>query len=275
MLRNRKTKKISKNKENDAKIAKYTRWLTGFTFLLFIATLALASIAFSQYKVDLKMSDITSDFYTYHSPDAAVIDGYVTNLYVLNNNSTKMYISVVGLASVYNSALSDDVALVKKMDLGNSYKQFKDEIIITYIVDMETGEVLQQKEILFVRNDTVHVEGNIFPISINSGESEYIPILISYVRDTPFEANSTIDLEINANATQLEVIHPINKTILYTMAAFSPINITYIMGEDTAIVKVDNHTSYNANVRYTEDENIYRDWKYRFLLQYGKGAFVV
>ena len=273
MSRNRNIKKTSKN---DAKIVKYTRQLTLFTLLLFIATLALASIAYLQYNVDLKMSEITSDFYTYHSPDASVIDGYVTNLYVLNNNSTKMYISVVGLASVYNSALSDDVALVKKMNLRKNYKPFNDEIImIASIVDMGTGEVLQRQEIPYVRNGTVNVEGNIFPISINSGESEYIPILISYVRETPFEENNTIDLEIDTNVTQLEVIHPTNKTILYTMTAFSPINITYIMGKDTAIVKVDNHTSYNANVRYTEDENTYRDWKYKFLLQYGEGAFVV
>jgi len=252
---------ISKNRflkeENRKKLKSFS------SILMIIFTLLLVLVAFLQYNVNLKISEsnekltkITTEFYKYHPPEVILIKGEVIKLYVLKDR-TGTYFTIVGLASVYNSALSDDIALIE-----NKY--------IEHSNPLKTIENNGSSTI----EGNLYIEGNIFPIPLNPGDSSDFPLLATFKTDDLISQNFTFNITLDSTVSTIEVIHPINKTILDNLTAFEPINIVYLMGSDEAIVKKNGHNK-SIQVRYTDDTDLYHGWKQTFLSNYGTGSFLI
>lgn len=235
---------------------KISKELANYTKILAIATIILAIATILLVFVNQNLTDITKEYYKYNSPDVSLIEGYIAKLYVLrDNNSGSTYFTILGMSSVYNSALSRDVALLKQKNLGNSFNLSKSNKI--------------------GRNDTISIEGSSFPIPISPGESpKNVPLLITYKKERIINTNATVELEIDEKISIIEVLHP-NKTILTNLTSLKPMNIIYTMGKDTAIVKMNDGGIYNIDVRYTEDKETYEKWKITFLRPYGISALII
>ena len=82
---------------------------------------------------------------------------------------------------------------------------------------------------------------------------------------------SACNITMKANITNIEVIHPISKKIMANLTTAEPVDIKYVVGQDIAHVNL-NASTYSIGVRYTEDKEIYLNWKRRFLASYGTGS---
>lgn len=259
---------------DENELVKVTRWL-------FYATVILALVAALQFAGTLKiadsnekMTDITEIFYEYHPPNVTLIDGSFAKLYVLKQNGSNTEISVVGIASVYNSALSDDVALVKKNVYSTPYYPLSEAKFIFYIVNNTTGDIYSTTEVPIIINDTLFVEGNSFPLPVNPGSFTYIPIMLTIKSNSDVPLNKSINFTIDHNHTRFEVVHPTTKKQISNFSSCETSHITYIMGENIAHVTEITGREYIVDVRYTEDKEVYTEWKNIYLLQYGRGALV-
>lgn len=259
--------------KNYPKILAYATIVLAFaTVVLAIATGILAIETIKLSNSNEKLTNITLEYYGYHLPKVSLIQGNVANLYVFRDNNSGPYLTVLGLASVYNSAESDDIALIRHKYIGTSFRPYANNIIKLHTVQ---GNSIQSYEIDIGNNDTISVEGNQFPIPISPGEQKKdIPLLITYKPEDIVDLNTPIGLVILEEITIIEIIHPVEKTILTNLTALKSTNITYIMGEDTAIVKSNDGNTYNIEVRYTEDVETYRDWKKMLLRPYGSSLTV-
>lgn len=242
---------------------KIKKWKLWSSYCLIIFTFLLVIVAIFQYNVNLKISEsnekltiATTEFYKYHPPEVVLIKGQVIKLYVLKD-STGNYFTIVGLASVYNSALSDDIALIEKKYIKNSY--------LIKASEKDDSSTIE---------GNLYIEGNIFPIPLNPGDSNDFPLLGTFKTNDLINQNFTIDVTVNTTVSIIEVIHPINKTILANLTAFEPINIIYRMGSDEATV-INNDINTSIQVRYTDDIDLYHSWKQTFLSNYGTGAFII
>jgi len=249
--------------------------------ILAIATVLLLVVSFLQYQANLELSDsnekltnITTEYYRYHSPEVSLIQGNVAKLYVLRDGNSTTYFTVLGFASVYNSALSDDIALVRQENTGNTYKLFDDTKITIYGVQ---GNVITQiYEVNIPINDSISIESTTIPIPIIPGEPpKEIPLLMTYRIENTIELNTTVELEIIKEISNIEVIHPNTKKIIANFTALDPTNITYIMGKDMAIVEKNGRNVYNIEVRYTENKETYQNWKRTFLRPYGLSSLTI
>lgn len=237
-------------------IVKYTKILAIATVILAVATLILAISTIKLSDSNEKLTEITEEFYRYHPPDIGLTSGYVAKLYVLRNNSYGTYITVLGIYSIYNSASSDDIALVRKTNLKESFKP----------LDIQDVSI----------NDSLSIEGNLFPISIIPGESpKEMPILVTRKIEKMIENDDEIKLEIKSDISRIEVIHPTDNKILTNLTVLNPCNITFTMGQNTAIVEMNDSIKYNIDIRYTEDYEIYQNWKRTFLRPYGISSFTI
>ena len=262
---------------NDMKIelVNATKTTARFTKILAIATILLFFVSFLQYQANLKLSEsneiltnITKEFYEYHPPEVSLITGDIDKLYILNNN-TESKITIVGIASVYNSGLSDDIALVIQKRIG-APPYIQNEKVTLYGVQGNTTTKLYEE--YTGRNYTIYIDGNPIPISVPPKEQKEIPILMTYKLE---KASETVELEIMEELSDIEVIHPTNKTILKNITALKPATITYTMGNDKAFVKCDDGISYKIDVRYTTNEETYMDWKASFLRQFGVSSLII
>ena len=255
-------------------LTKYTKLMALATLFLFFAACLSAYATIQISDSNEKMTDITKEFYRYHLPEVSLIEGYVGKLYVFRDNKSGSFFTVIGFASVYNSAQSDDIALARQKYLGKSYKPFENTKITIYGV--QDNSMIEIYEIDIENNDTISIEGNPSPIAIIPGEPPIdIPLMMTYKSEDDINLNKTVEFEIVEEISIIEVIHPINKTILANITTLKPTNITYIMGKDSAIVRNSDGRTYNIDVRYTENEDTYRDWKRIFLRPYGISSFIV
>lgn len=246
----RRYRRSHSSNEINRKMVNYQKGLYIFTGILAIATVLLAIFTFLLYNSNEKLTNITTDYYKYHSPDVSLINGYIAKLYVLRDNNSGTYFTVLGIASVYNSKLSTDTALIRQKNLGKSYT--------------------------LLNNDTVSVEGSSFPIPIVPGyPPKDVPILVTYKNQKIMDTNAPVEIAIDEDAFNLEVLHPTSKIILYNLTSLNPANITYTMGKDKADVKMNDGSIYEIDVRYTEDKKTYQDWKLTFLRPYGISSIII
>ena len=267
--------------ESATKVVRNIIKLINPNVILTIATVLLLVVSFLQYQANLELSDsnekltnITTEYYRYHSPEVSLIQGNVAKLYVLRDGNSTTYFTVLGIASVYNSALSDDIALVRQENTGNSHKLFDDKKYTIYGVQ---GNVITPiYEVNIPINDSISIESTTIPIPIIPGEPpKEIPLLMTYRIENTIELNTTVELEIIKEISNIEVIHPNTKKIIANFTALDPTNITYIMGKDMAIVEMNGRNVYNIEVRYTEHKETYQNWKRTFLRPYGLSSLTI
>lgn len=259
----------------------HTKKLTNPNIIMAIATVLLLVVSFLQYQANLELSDsnekltnITTEYYRYHSPEVSLIQGNVVKLYVLHDGNSATHLTVLGLASVYNCATSDDIALVRQENLGYSYKPVEDQKITVY--EVQGNVVTPIYEVNIATNDSISIEGCTIPIPIIPGEPpKDVPLLMTYKIENTIELNTTIELEIIEEISNIEVIHPNSKKIISNFTALEPINITYVMGQDKAIVKRGEVIIYNIEVRYTDNKETYQNWKRTFLRPYGLSSLTI
>lgn len=269
---NKNNKKINSLVEQSASQERTNKYLV----IVQICLLFLAAIV-GYYTISIenqisdsneKLTNITDEHYKYHPPEVTLIKAYVSKLYVLKDNNSGTYLSILGIASIYNSALSDDIALVRQKNIGQLDKPFE------YKIKILVGDKSYEGP-LMPSNVVKSVEGNLFPTSVIPGNPPAdVPLLTTYKTSKIMNLNKTIDFVVDTNFSVIEVIHPVNKTILTTLTSFEPTNVTYIMGSETASIKMNDSHTYTIDVRYTEDKETYRDWKRIFLSEYGTGAFI-
>ena len=278
------------------KLAKYTRILAIATILLVVATLGLLAINHNLSESNEKLTNVTTEFYRYHPPDVSLIHGSIYKLFVLRDNNSGTYLTLLGISSIYNSAQSDDIALIRQKKLGETIEFVSPKIKLiegnlnTYNLNLKV-------------NDTIKIEGNPFPIPVKPGEvPKVVPTSITYHMERILDYNaacyillkgnsshskynhifnydnltnqyipetdvSTCDLTIQTNITDLEVLHPISKEIITNLTNAEPVEIKYIIGQNRAIVNL-NYGIYYINVEYTEDRETYQNWKIKFLTSY-------
>ncbi|MFC1787033.1 hypothetical protein ACFLY8_03260, partial [Halobacteriota archaeon] len=199
--------------------------------------------------------------YEYQPPKASVVYGSVVRLYVLNNENYETCLTIVGLSEVYNSGTADDDAFVLQKDVGKDFETIMGE-------DLGGMGVRKIDAIL-------NIEGSRYPIPVSAGgPAVEMPILLTFTTKERFESNSKLDLRIGPYVF-IEVIHPITKELIDDVSALEPINITYVMGEENAMAENSDGRRFTLEVRYTEDVDIYKGWKSRFLSDYGIKAQVV
>jgi hypothetical protein len=214
-----------------------------------LIALSLFWVAFQQMNIEKDVSEsnkilanVTADEYGYHQPDVSLIDSYFLKLYVYEINETTTKFSFLNIARVYNSAQSDDIALVAPKGIMKAEQISPDHV--TYI------------------------EGLPFPVPIIPGNApQEIPFYRTIV--STHEANHE-KFGFNLNDT-LEVNHP-NGSLIKEILVPTTSNIMYTRGDETVIVKVDNNLSYAIHVRFTDNGTIYDEWKTQFLLKYSNSA---
>lgn len=245
------------NKRNiDEDLSKYTKILAFATIILAIATVLLVFETLKLSDSNERLTKISEEFYKYHPPDVGLTPGYISEIYVLRNSSYGTLISVLGVYTIYNSAISDDAALIKKTNLRES--SIPPDIPNKTISGYTT------------------IEGNSFPIPIIPGDPpKQLPLLVTRQIGIIIEDNSTIYLEIQENISKIEIIHPVNMTILSNLTALEPCNVTYKMGQNEAIVMMNDGSKYSIKVDYSEDYEQYKYWKSKFLNQFGTGYFII
>ena len=101
-------------------------------------------------------------------PDVSLIEGYAAKLYVFHDNKSEPSFTVIAIASVYNSAQSDDIALVKQKYLGISHKPFENKKVTIYELYGNSITNIYEEDI--GNNDTISIEGPFSPIPIIPGE---------------------------------------------------------------------------------------------------------
>ena len=285
------------------KLANYTKVLAFATTLLFIATLGLVFINQNLSESNENLTNVTTEFYRYHPPDVSLIHGSIYKLFVLRDNNSGTYLTLLGISSIYNSAQSDDIALIRQKKLGETIEFVSPKIKLiegnlnTYNLNLKV-------------NDTIQIEGNPFPIPVKPGEApKIVPTSITYRMERILDYNtpcyilikgnsshskynhtfnydnltnqfipepdvSTCDLTIQTNVTDLEVLHPISKEIITNLTNTEPVEIKYVVGQNKAIVNL-NHITYYINVEYTEDKETYQNWKIKFLTAYSPISFTI
>lgn len=289
----------SANRINN-QLAHYTKVLAIATIILTISTIFLVYFNYNLSSSNEKLTNITTEFYSYHPPDVSLIKGMILKLYVLRDNNSGTYLTVVGVSSVYNSAQSDDIAVVRQKNLGKSYS-FENLKMTIYEVQ---PNLITSYDLESQLNDTIDIEGIPFPIPVKPGDlPRKIPTLITYHMGNNIDLNTTCNISIKgntsqtsnihtfsknlltnqitmepvlsacnitmkANITNIEVIHPISKKIMANLTTAEPVDIKYVVGQDIAHVNL-NASTYSIGVRYTEDKEIYLNWKRRFLASYG------
>lgn len=163
--------------------------------------------------------------------------------------------------------------MLRQKYLGISYKPFENRKLTIYGVQGDS--IIEIYDIDIGNNDTISIEGNPSPIPIIPGEPAInVPLMMTYNSEDNINLNKTVEFEIIEEISIIEVIHP-NKTILANITTLKPTNITYIMGTDSAIVKNSDGITYSIDVRYTDNEDTYKDWKITFLRPYGIGSLIV
>ena len=253
MIRNRKLIKKQKN-ENDENIAKYTYWLVIVTVFLVIVTVFLVAVGSLQYIVSSniadsseKMTNITYEFYRYHPPEVSLINGHIGALFVCQDKDMGTFLTIYGVGEVYNSAQSNDIALVRpNIRIGNQ-----------------------------IKNGAMFIEGNQNYIPIIPGEEpKSIPVMATYQQNSSLILNYSIQLNVDPNISQIEVIHPIDKKTLGSIKLLEPTRIDYKFGEDKAKLNTNDY-SETIQVLYFEDYYEYVDMKKEILFGYGKSAVLM
>lgn len=244
------------SKENNNSNEKYTKTLAFATVILAVATVALAFSTINLSNSNERLTELTEEFYMYHPPEIGLTSGYIGKIYVLRNNSYGTYITILGVYSIYNSATSDDTALIRKTNSKESFKQSDNQGMLN--------------------NYSFTIEANSFPIPINPGESpKEMPILVTSEIKEVINNGNEIRLKIESDISKIEVIHPIDERILANFTTLNSCNVILIMGENTAIVEMNDSKKYNVEIRYTEDHEEYQNWKRTFLRPYGASSFLI
>ncbi|WP_407283148.1 hypothetical protein V7O61_15015 [Methanolobus sp. WCC1] len=244
---------------------KWTRALTiisvTIAFFLLVATCL-------QLGINDKLTSATVQEYSYHQPDVNLVDSYFVKLYVYEINETTTKFSFLNIARVYNSAQSDDIALVKPKDI-MKVEQINDfKGMSLNLMSASSGEIFGQYTIPSRVGYVTSIEGLPFPVPIIPGNApQEIPFFRTIV--STHEANHE-EFGFNLNDT-LEVNHP-NGSLIKEIIIPTTSNIMYTRGDENAIVKVDNNLSYAIDVRFTDNETIYDGWKTQFLLKYSSSA---
>jgi len=238
-----------------------TFWLVIVTFLLVVVTWQLA--------------DITEEFYEYHPPNVNVVYGQVVKLYVFRNESYGTYFSIVGVSHVYNSGIADDDAVVRQKHWGLGANTTIEEDLGFSLIFVQRGVVIQRIRGVRKIDARLSFEGSPYPIPVPAGgPTAEIPILLTSSTKEILELNSTLNLIIGKDIF-LEVIHPITKELIDNVTALESINITYVMGDDTAKAETIDGRKLILDVRYTEDVDTYTNWKERFMSSHGIDAKVL
>ena len=224
--------------------------------IMAIATIIIAISTYYTYQATDQIAEITQQEYEYHPPKVTVTYGQVIKLYVLRNESCGTYISLVGLAHVYNSGIANDIAVIQQKGRGLGY-----------------GSAIQTEENVMI-DAIVDFEGSPYPVPLSPGAfPTEMPILITSHTDKMIELNSTMELIIKKEDARLEVIHPINKKLIDNITSLESINITYKMGEETADAETADGRMLIMDVRYTDNIDTYMIWKKTFMYEHGiKGA---
>lgn len=226
------------------------------TVFIMIFNGLLWSVTLQMAEIDQQLTKVTGEYYEYHPPKVTVTYGQVTKLYVLRNESCGTYISLIGLAHVYNSGIANDIAVIQQKGRGSGYDsaiQTEENGMIAAIVDFE---------------------GSPYPVPLSPGAfPTEMPILITAHTDKVIELNSTIELIIEKEYARLEVIHPINKKLIDNITSLESIDITYNIGKETADAETADGGMLIMDVRYTDNIDTYMIWKKTFMYEHGiKGA---
>lgn len=260
-------------------IEKFIQWIDRHqAVIMIIVTVSIAASTCQMVEVNKQLTKITDEFYEYHPPNITVTYGQVTKLYVLRNESCGTYISLVGLAHVYNSGTADDVAVIRQKGLGlvsNLPATRKEEEIVKVYSEDQLYQILVTTRIDEVDEPaSEYFEGSPYQVAVIPGASPVeMPILITSRIDKVIESNATIELIIEEGYARLEVIHPTTKELIGNITSLEPINITYKMGEGTADAETIDGRTLIMDVRCTENVDTYIYWKKTFMHEHGiKGA---
>ncbi|MFY1112722.1 MAG: hypothetical protein AB3K77_13735 [Methanosarcinaceae archaeon] len=196
------------------------------------------------------LTNVTSNYYAYNPPDVSVTSRWIAYLFVCNNESKGTYITVVGLPSFYNSALSNDVALLKPRG------------------------ATREKRVSYGR---IVMESNAYPIPLSPGESpKIVPLLITHhYENNTFQSKEQINISVDSNASIVEVIHPVNKQIIENINSLENVTIHYVFGETNAKIYYENGYDPRIPVQYTTNYDIYENLKRNLLSVYGDGALTI
>ena len=247
---------------------KWTRALTiisvTIAFFLLVATCL-------QLGINDKLTSATVQEYSYHQPDVSLVDSYILKLYVYEINETTTKFSFLNLARVYNSAQSDDIALVTPKDLMKVEKSYELKGATKDFKNESSGENLQSIYYYPTAYYITYMEGLPFPIPIIPGnEPQEIPFFRTKVYT--HNANDTVfNFTLN---DALEIRYP-NGSLMKEIVIPTTSSIVYIKGDETVIVTVDNNLSYAMGVRFTNNETVYDGWKTQFLLKYSSSSVIL
>ncbi|MBN2488513.1 MAG: hypothetical protein JXA98_05750 [Methanosarcinaceae archaeon] len=248
MVENRESMKKSQKEKNEVKHTSVTNWL------LVIATICLVIVGGLQYsatcevaKSNAILTNITSEHYKYHPPNVSLTNEYIGKMFIYQDND-KTTVTIYGIGSFYNDGKSDDIALARPSSL---------------------GEVLKNETVWIVR------EGNRDSIPIiPSEEPKRIPILVSYQLNESININGRVYISISPDISQIEIIHPLNKTILKNITILSPAYIDFKFGDKLVIVNSDDYNQY-IEVIYFDNYDEYVAKKKGLLYEYGYDAVLM
>ncbi|SFM72332.1 hypothetical protein [Methanolobus profundi] len=254
---------------------KNNKWIFRLTLCSVVIAFLLFWVAFQQMNLENEISDsnkilanVTAQEYGYHQPDVSLVDSYYVKLYIYQINETATKFSFLNLARVYNSAQSDDIALVKPKNIMKTARIPDLGVGVIYIVDNSSGEVLIQQNFSFPPGYTYSIEGLPFPVPVIPGDSpQEIPFFLT-IDSTHEKDHESFGFNINDS---LEVYHP-NGLLMNEINIPTTSSIMYSRGDETVVVKVDNGIAYTIDVRSTDNETTYHNWKNQFLLKYSSSA---
>ena len=247
-----------------------------------VIALLLVYVSFLQLQVNDKLADsnekltnITTEYYRYHPPEVSVIQGYVGKLLVFSDGNRGTYITILGLASVYNNAQSDDIALVRVKNFRKSIRGYG---LKTHFNIEENHKIPDDTAPFYF---TVIFEGNSFSIPVIPGNSpKEIPLIITLFdefRDLNINHanNKNNNMSIIIDELNIEVVHPNNKEIMENLTVLKPIEINYTIGQNKAQVKSNDGKIHEIIVKSTQNKEIYDTWKLNFLSSYGSSSFII
>lgn len=261
----------SDQEKNNVLSKKLNSYSVGIAFLLLVVTAFQGYISHEISESNDMLTEVTVQEYSYHQPDVSLVDSYILKLYVYEINETTTKFSFLNLVRVYNSAQSDDIALVAPKDLMKVEKSDGFKGITIELKSESSGEVFSQYIIPSEPAYITYIEGLPFPIPIIPGnEPEEIPFFrtIVYthnVNDTVFNFTLNDSLEVN---------HP-NGSLMKEIVVPTTSSTVYTKGDETVIVTVDNNLSYAMDVRFTNNETVYDGWKTQFLLKYSSSSVIL
>jgi hypothetical protein len=256
---------------NNAWNKKLTKYSVGIAFLLFLVAAFQGYISHEISESNDMLTKVTVQEYSYHQPDVSLVDSYILKLYVYEINETTTKFSFLNLARVYNSAQSDDIALVTPKDLMKVEKSYELKGATKYFKNESSGGNLQSIYYYPTSYYITYMEGLPFPIPIIPGnEPQEIPFFRTKVYT--HKANDTVfNFTLN---DALEVRYP-NGSLMKEIVIPTTSSIVYIKGDETVIVTVDNNLSYAMGVRFTNNETVYDGWKTQFLLKYSSSSVIL